>query len=257
MRENGSFEQLNVYTPSATGSSRPDNFLSSSGNSDFRFSILTWVSLAVLLIAYPLFSIATAEDPSELLKGMSAGELITVLVVTIAIQWFMFLAIFVSVNFEKTGMKGLGFKSLRTIDFAYAAAFLLGAFGVLVLLELGLASIGLPMSGEIALLVPQDMAGRIVWVVLSLSAGICEETAFRGYLMTRLRIVGRFNSWVVPTVVSAVVFGACHAYQGWPGFIVISVYGAMLSLLYIRTGSIWPGIIAHFLQDFGALFYPQ
>ncbi|HWR82135.1 MAG TPA: CPBP family intramembrane glutamic endopeptidase, partial [Candidatus Deferrimicrobium sp.] len=88
-------------------------------------------------------------------------------------------------------------------------------------------------------------------------AGVCEETAFRGYLMTRLRLLGRFRSWAIPTVISAVAFGICHAYQGLPGFIVITAYGVMLSILYIRTGSLWPPIIAHFFQDFAALFVPQ
>ena len=111
-----------------------------------------------------------------------------------------------------------------------------------------LGQIGLPMPGEISLLIPQDTIGRLVWVAVSITAGICEETAFRGYLMTRLRILGKFKTWVIPTIISAVAFGACHAYQGWPGFIIISIYGAMFSLLYIRTRSIWPCIIAHFFQ---------
>ena len=80
---------------------------------------------------------------------------------------------------------------------------------------------------------------------------------FRGYLMTRLRLLGKFGGWTIPTIVSAVAFGACHAYQGIPGFIVITCYGVLFALLYIRTGSIWPGILAHFLQDTGALFYPR
>ena len=63
--------------------------------------------------------------------------------------------------------------------------------------------------------------------------------------------------WLIPVILSAVVFGACHAYQGLPGFILLSIYGAMFSILYIRTKSIWPCIIAHFFQDFSALFFPQ
>jgi membrane protease YdiL (CAAX protease family) len=92
---------------------------------------------------------------------------------------------------------------------------------------------------------------------VSLSAGICEETAFRGYLMSRIRFVGELKSWVLPVVLSSLAFGACHAYQGIPGLIVITVYGSMFAWLYLRTGSLWPCIIAHFFQDFSALFIPQ
>ena len=113
------------------------------------------------------------------------------------------------------------------------------------------------MPGELGMLVPEDSFGRVVWVAVSFTAGFCEEIAFRGYLMTRLRILLKSKSWLIPVLVSSVVFGVCHAYQGWPGLIVITTYGAMFALLYIRTGSLWPCIIAHFFQDFGALFFPH
>ena len=107
------------------------------------------------------------------------------------------------------------------------------------------------------MLIPEDWLGRVLWVMVSFTAGFCEETAFRGYLMTRLRVLGKLLNWVIPVIVSSVVFGACHAYQGLPGFILLTVYGVMFAFLYIRTESIWPCVIAHSLQDLGALFYPQ
>ena len=69
--------------------------------------------------------------------------------------------------------------------------------------------------------------------------------------------LGRFKSWVIPVAVSAATFGICHAYQGLPGFIVITIYGLMFSALYLWTGRLWPCIIAHFFQDFMALIIPQ
>jgi len=179
------------------------------------------------------------------------------LVTTIVMQWCVFLLIYVTTYREQTGLAGLGFKYLRLVDFAWGVAFLLASNAVLAGLTWFLGQISLPMPGEISFLIPTDPTGKVVWVAVSATAGICEETAFRGYLMTRLRLMGRFSNWIIPSVVSAVAFGACHAYQGLPGFIVISVYGAMFSLLYIRTGTIWPGIIAHFFQDFTALFIPR
>ncbi len=174
------------------------------------------------------------------------------------VQWALFLLIYLTTYREQTGLAGLGFRRLRLIDLAWTVAFLLVAFGLLTALTLLLAQLGLPLPGEISLLIPQDAIGRVVWVMTSISAGICEETAFRGYLMTRLRLVGRFRSWAWPVIISSVTFGACHySYQGLPGLVVITAYGVLLALLYIRTGSIWPPIIAHFFQDFSALFIPQ
>jgi membrane protease YdiL (CAAX protease family) len=197
------------------------------------------------------------SDPTSLLQNMTPGFLIFLLITTILFQWAIFLLNYGAVYTERTGLIGVGLKRIRALDFAWAAAFLAAANLLLAGLAWLLAQIGLPMSGEIQFLIPEDATGRVVWVLVSFTAGFCEEVGFRGYLMTRLRLVGRFQSWLVPTIVSALIFGACHAYQGWPGFIILSVYGAMFSLLYIRTGSLWPCVIAHSLQDLGALFFPQ
>ncbi len=183
--------------------------------------------------------------------------LLFTLVATIMVQWLLFLVLFVATFREQTGLLGVGLKPLRAVDFAWAISFLLAANLILAGLAWFLAQVGLPMPGEIALLIPQDTAGRIVWVVVSATAGFCEEIAFRGYLMTRLRILGKTKTWVMPVIVSSLAFGICHAYQGWPGLILLTVYGFMFALLYLRTRSLWPCIIAHFFQDFTALFIPQ
>jgi len=190
-------------------------------------------------------------------ENMNQGILMVLLVSTIIMQWMFFILIYISIYREQTGLSGLAFKKIRGIDFLWAVAFLLAANLILSGLGWFLAQVGLPMPGEIALLIPSDPVGRVVWVAVSFTAAFCEESMFRGYLMTRLRLVGEFKSWLIPTILSAVAFGACHAYQGLPGFILLSIYGAMFSLLYIRTKSIWPCIIAHFFQDFSALFFPQ
>jgi len=249
-------ERIPVYTVEAD-SDPLSVFKRSWNNINFRRSRLTYLTLFFLLILYPGMSLIFTEDPATVFKNLNQTTLLIMLISTIIIQWCVFFLIYLAAYREQTGLAGLGFKRIRALDFAWAGAFLLAAFGVLAGLTWFLAQIGLPMAGEISLLIPTDLVGRIVWVAVSITAGICEESAFRGYLLTRLRLLGNLQSWVVPAILSAIVFGACHSYQGLPGFIVISVYGLMLSLLYIRTRSIWPPIIAHFFQDFLALFVPQ
>jgi uncharacterized protein len=227
------------------------------GNAGFRSNTFTYFSLVVLLAAYPGISVLFAEDPTTILKSLNEGTLMVLLIATIIMQWLIFLMNSVAAHSEGTGLVGLGFKKIRAMDFAWAIAFLLGANLLLSGLAWVLAQVGLPMPGELAMLIPTTFPGRIIWVLVSLSAGICEEAAFRGYLMTRIRFVGQTKSWIIPVVLSSLAFGACHAYQGLPGLIVITVYGVMFALLYLRTGSLWPCVIAHFFQDFSALFIPQ
>lgn len=238
--------------------SETERFRLESGNSQFSPHFFTYFALAFLLIGYPGMSlIGVGDDPLKMLKNLTPAVLIMLLLVTIIFQWGTFLMIFGTTYVEKTGLTGIGFTKIRPIYFLWTIAFLAVSNLILSGIAWVLGQIGHPMPGEIGLLIPQDAFGRVVWVAVSITAGVCEEAMFRGYLMTRLRLMGKLKSWIIPTVVSAVAFGACHAYQGLPGFIVITCYGVLFSLLYIRTGSIWPGVLAHFLQDTGALFYPR
>ncbi len=251
------FDRVVAYTPETDYAGSFGKFKIDWRNENFRRSSLTWISLFFLAIVYPLGSLSTVDDPIKLLESLDDTLRLILFVSTIVIQWFIFLLIFGTTFRENTGLAGLGFKRIRLVDFFWALAFLGASNVILSGLAFILAKVGLPMHGEIELLLPQDATGRVVWFFLSLTAGICEETAFRGYLMTRLRLIGGFRNWTWPTIISAVVFGVCHAYQGLPGLIVITVYGALFSLLFVYTRTIWPVIIAHFFQDFMALFIPQ
>jgi len=251
------YERVSVYGPPVSDDDRFGRFKLESGNGEFKRSALTWISLFFLLVGYPALSIDPTNNTTNILKNLNDGMLIALLIGTILIQWLMFLLLYVSTWRENTLLAGLGFKRLRTVDWAWAISFLLVSMLLLSGLAWFLAKIGLPMPGEISNLIPEDTFGRVIWVLVSFTAGFCEETAFRGYLMTRLRLIFKTKSWLIPAIVSSVVFGACHAYQGWPGFIVITVYGFLFAGLYIRTGTIWPGIIAHTFQDLLALVLPQ
>ncbi len=193
----------------------------------------------------------------KLLKDLTQPLLLIMLIATVILQWSIFAVNFSGTYVEKTGLRGVGLGEWRGIWLLYAVAFLLVANLLLSGVAWGLAQIGYPMPGELGLMIPEGAIGKVVWVVVAMTAGFCEEIAFRGYLMTRLRLVFKFKSWLIPTLVSALAFGICHTYQGLPGLVVISIYGLMFSLLYLRTGSLWPCIIAHFLQDAGALFFPR
>ncbi|NOY89284.1 MAG: CPBP family intramembrane metalloprotease [FCB group bacterium] len=255
--EQNQYERQEIFNPTIDDNDPFIRFKKKSGNVNFKTSRLTYISLIFIIIIYPLLGSGFTQDPSSFLKNLNSGTRMILFLSTMILQWAVFLLLYIATYRENTLLKGVGFKKIRAVDFAWAFAFLLASNALLSGLAWLLAKVGLPMPGDIALLIPQDTSGKIVWVMVALTAGICEETTFRGYLLTRLRLVGKFKSWVIPTLVSSLVFGACHAYQGFPGFIVISVYGGLFAFLYIRTGSIWPGIIAHFFQDFSALFFPH
>jgi uncharacterized protein len=96
-------------------------------------------------------------------------------------------------------------------------------------------------------LLPQGPLEMVVWVILCVTAGFCEELVFRGYLQRQFfAITGRID---VAIVFQALVFGVAHMYQGWKGALTIAVYGALFGILAMIKKSLRPGMIQHAGQD--------
>lgn len=113
-------------------------------------------------------------------------------------------------------------------------------------LYLGARALGLNTTVQAANL------GQYWWTVpaLLLSAlanAVLEEVVMVGYLFTRLR-QARFAPWVA-MVVSAVVRGSYHLYQGFGGFLGNLLMGLVLGVFFRRTSRLWPLVLCHFLLD--------
>lgn len=105
-------------------------------------------------------------------------------------------------------------------------------------------------------ILPVSPHERRWWVAVSISAGVCEEVFFRGFLPQFL--TGQLHgSWTLdPTVawlVGALAFGICHFYQGVNGIIRTTIGALMLSLAAILTGSILLPVVLHVLLDLAIL----
>jgi membrane protease YdiL (CAAX protease family) len=86
--------------------------------------------------------------------------------------------------------------------------------------------------------------------VLLLSAahdGILEETVILAYLLRRLDQLG-WTPWKA-ILLSAVLRGSYHLYQGFGAFVGNAVMGIVFGILYKRWGRCTPMIVAHTLID--------
>ncbi|WP_245788146.1 CPBP family intramembrane glutamic endopeptidase [Amycolatopsis marina] len=87
-------------------------------------------------------------------------------------------------------------------------------------------------------------------VTLTMAAfgnSFAEEMLVVGYLLTRLRQLGvRENSALL---LSAVLRGSYHLYQGFGGFIGNVVMGLVFGRIWQRTNRIWPLVVAHTMLD--------
>jgi membrane protease YdiL (CAAX protease family) len=104
-----------------------------------------------------------------------------------------------------------------------------------------------PESNPILPSLPQGFVAITLWLCLSMSAGICEEIVFRGYLQRQLTaITGNAG---IAILAQAVIFGVGHAYEGVGAVIAIIVHGLILGLLAHWRGNIRAGMLEHSAWD--------
>jgi len=92
-------------------------------------------------------------------------------------------------------------------------------------------------------------------VISATSAGVCEETGFRGYMQ---RPIEQRHGVPVAILVSSLFFMAVHLTKGWavPAMVPI-VFGAgvLLGVLAWAAGSLIPAMIGHVAMDVGLFAY--
>ena len=129
-------------------------------------------------------------------------------------------------------------------DFGIAVGFWLISLVVLLCVALSLHVKG---GQNVQFLLPQSGLEMLAWVLLSSTAGICEEVIFRGYLQRQfIAWTGNISAGVV---LSALIFGAAHIYGGVKSAIVITVYGLLFGILAQFRGSLIPGMMTHAWHD--------
>lgn len=86
-----------------------------------------------------------------------------------------------------------------------------------------------------------------VLILAAAQNGILEEVVMVGYLLTRWTQAG----WSMPRaiVVSALIRGTYHLYQGFGGFVGNLIMGLIFGAVYARTRRVLPLVIAHTILD--------
>lgn len=100
-------------------------------------------------------------------------------------------------------------------------------------------------------LLPQQPSEVALWVLLSVSAGFCEEVVFRGYFLRQFAALTH-SPWIA-LLMQALLFGISHGYQGLDSALKITIYGGLFGLLAVWRRSLRPGIVAHALTDILAI----
>ena len=100
----------------------------------------------------------------------------------------------------------------------------------------------------VAFLLPQDGPERATFALVAVTAGICEEVLYRGFLLhVSTTNFGLTVGWALASALLA--FAVAHAYQGWRGVAASAILGGVFMGMYLLFGSLVPAIVLHALID--------
>jgi uncharacterized protein len=218
--------------------------------------IASWKHLVgFLLIGVAIVALGLLAQRAPAAAGAPAGQLgrhsqaIPIYLSVILMEWALLYYCWVGVhrrggNLETlSGGRWTSWKSVAT-DMTIAVPFWLAWEGA----ECAVNRLLGPNSAKsLNSLLPHSPLEILIWIATSITAGICEEMAFRGYLQRQLHALT--GSVVMAVLAQGVVFGLFHFYQGWKNVLVISVLGILFGALAAWRGNLRANIIVHAWGD--------
>lgn len=93
---------------------------------------------------------------------------------------------------------------------------------------------------------PTTRSELAVFMLVAITAGVWEELLYRGFLIWFLVPLAGVGGAIV---LSALVFGLGHAYQGAAGILSTTLIGLAFAALYVLSGTLWWLMAAHALID--------
>ncbi len=106
---------------------------------------------------------------------------------------------------------------------------------------------------KFSFLLPSTKEERHWWWLVCITAGICEEIVYRGFLLHYFGVTPLHFSLSWALVISSLIFGIGHLYQGTVQAASTVVIGFMLGAIFIVTGSLLLPILIHAVMDLRVL----
>src|SRR5258708_11918292 len=100
-----------------------------------------------------------------------------------------------------------------------------------------------PLQALAERILPQSTVELLPYLALAITAGLCEEFLYRGFAMAVLVHVG-LQAWAVG-LLSSVLFGFAHTYQGRNGIVLTLLICLLLGPCRIASDTLAPAIFWH------------
>jgi membrane protease YdiL (CAAX protease family) len=210
-----------------------------------------WLIVIVLGVLLPLRGKLRLQK-LMVLPQIGARERLSLYASTIGFQW-----VAAALVAWRSWARGLGLEDLglvvhgrwRIAIAAIVGAATLGGFQWLNLRRMGRSS-GKAREFMRVLaerILPQSRLELVPFLALAVTAGICEEFLYRGFAMAALTRAG-LPAWGV-VLLSSVLFGLAHLYQGRGGLLSTLVIGTVFGMARIAYDGLVPVMIWHFAVD--------
>lgn len=202
------------------------------------------VLAAIAILAY------RGKLRSEHLRAVEHPDRVTLYLRTMLFQWLTLALVLVGLRLRGSSLFLVLGDRWRSFRQFFTDVGLAGAFWIVSTLVISILQghgDGSASARSVQFLLPQTALEIFLWILLSITAGICEEAIYRGYLQRQFS--GLTRNVAAGILLAAVAFGASHAYQGTRGAITIGTQGLLLGLLAWWRGTVRPGMLAHAWAD--------
>jgi membrane protease YdiL (CAAX protease family) len=180
----------------------------------------------------------------------------------IAILWGITFAVFVMCLIGNISLKDLGFRQISfkyNIWFTAVTLILCGLSFVYFIYQLISSLVSAKFrekanSQSAGGILPRTKKERWLFSFLALSAGICEEIIYRGFIVFLLQIIFPYMPIYIIILIVIIIFGISHTYQGFQGIIGTGILAILFLCLFLVTDSLILAMFLHFIVDFSATF---
>jgi membrane protease YdiL (CAAX protease family) len=100
-------------------------------------------------------------------------------------------------------------------------------------------------------LLPRTSQERRYAVAAAITAGVCEETLYRGFFIATGVQLFHLTP-IAAAVATCAMFGIAHLYQGWRNALALTGMAAIMAIFYLRSASLLLPVILHALIDLRA-----
>jgi membrane protease YdiL (CAAX protease family) len=109
------------------------------------------------------------------------------------------------------------------------------------------------LKGRAEAILPTTFDEQRWFAAISVGAGISEELIFRGFLFYYFTLWFPHINHIENALLTSLIFGMGHLYQGWKGVVSTGIVGLMMAGLYVLTGNLLVPVVAHATADLRVL----